>query len=74
MCSLAAFAYVAWPSVTTEAVTSMPWASMQPDNPDLQNCGVIPDATGMDNDFCDRLFTYVCECDAYADDLVVSPN
>lgn len=53
--------------ITAEQTGEVPWAPAQPDQPDFQNCGRVRMLEGIDNEDCQNFYTYVCECDAYAD-------
>ena len=53
--------------VTNENAGSMAWDLSQPDQPDTQACARMRTPTGMDNETCAMIFTYLCECDTHPD-------
>ena len=53
--------------VTDEPGAETLWGSMQPDQPDSQNCARMWVPQGMDNEQCGVAYRYLCECDQFAD-------
>jgi hypothetical protein len=53
--------------VTNETPTVIKWGTGWPDAPDTQHCARIAVPEGMDDETCNEVKWFVCECDRFPD-------